>query len=112
MKNSAGAHRVLVTRGAERDLQSIDAHVRRDSEAAADRLLDRLQSLIESLSQFPDRGNFPKELIALGIRDFRQVVMKPYRVIYRVVDRDVAILLIADGRRDMQSLLARRLLES
>ena len=38
--------------------------------------------------------------------------MKPYRVIYRVVDRDVAILLIADGRRDMQSLLATRLLES
>jgi toxin ParE1/3/4 len=32
-------------------------------------------------------------------------------VIYRVLDRQVAVYLIADGRRDMQSLLARRLLE-
>nr|WP_293191521.1 hypothetical protein [Ottowia sp.] len=31
-------------------------------------------------------------------------------MIYRVVDGQVVIYLIADGRRDMQALLARRLL--
>jgi toxin ParE1/3/4 len=31
-------------------------------------------------------------------------------VIYRVADNRVIIYLIADGRRDMQSVLARRLL--
>jgi hypothetical protein len=35
---------------------------------------------------------------------------KPYRLIYRVVGQQVVIYLIADGRRDMQPLLARRLL--
>jgi toxin ParE1/3/4 len=44
------------------------------------------------------------------MRDFRQVFFKPYRVIYRIRDRSVFIYLIADGRRDMQPLLARRLL--
>jgi hypothetical protein len=35
---------------------------------------------------------------------------KPYRVIYRITGRQVVIGLIADGRRDMQSVLAKRLL--
>jgi toxin ParE1/3/4 len=49
-------------------------------------------------------------LIALGIKEYRQASFKPYRVIYRVVHSQVVIYLIADGRRDMQSVLARRLL--
>ena len=58
----------------------------------------------------PERGNYPRELLDLGIKDFRQVFFKPYRLIYRVMGRDVVVLVIADGRRDLQSLLARRLL--
>ncbi|MQM32201.1 MAG: plasmid stabilization protein, partial [Candidatus Accumulibacter phosphatis] len=50
------------------------------------------------------------ELVALGIRDYRQAAFKPYRVIYRVMGQKVFIYVIVDGRRDMQSLLARRLL--
>jgi len=47
---------------------------------------------------------------AVGNRSFREVHSKPYRIVYRVYDRAVAIMLIADGRRDMRALLARRLL--
>jgi len=46
----------------------------------------------------------------LGEQEYRQVLFKPYRLIYRVVGRRVVVYVIADGRRDMQSLLARRLL--
>jgi len=49
-------------------------------------------------------------LLALGIREYRQSLFKPYRVIYRVIGQRVYIYLIVDGRRDMQALLARRLL--
>jgi len=58
----------------------------------------------------PARGNYPKELVALGFREWRGVFFKPYRIIYRVIGKDVYVYLIADGRRDMQSLLAWRLL--
>ena len=47
---------------------------------------------------------------ALGIKDYRQTFFKPYRVIYRVDGQRVYVYVIVDGRRDMQSLLARRLL--
>jgi toxin ParE1/3/4 len=64
------------------------------------------------LERYPLRGNIPKELDTLGIREFRQVLMRPYRLIYRVMEDKVFIMIIADGRRDMQTLLERRLLGS
>jgi toxin ParE1/3/4 len=66
--------------------------------------------VVESPATFPESGSHPKELLALGIREYRQAAFKPYRVIYRTVGKRAFIFLIADGRRDMQSLLARRLL--
>ncbi len=102
---------VLLTEGAEQDLEAIYDYIAQyDSPANANRVLDRLMDVTESLANFPERGTYPKELVALGIRDYRQTSFKPYRVIYRVLERKVYIYLIADGRRDMQSLLAQRLL--
>jgi len=104
-------YEVLLTQGAEQDLESIYDYIAEfDCKANADRVLDRLLDIVESLSSFPERGAYPKELIALGIRDYRQTAFKPYRVIYRVIGQKVYIYVIADGRRDMQSLLSRRLL--
>ena len=46
----------------------------------------------------------------MGIREYRQTFFKPYRVIYRVIGLRVYIYVIAHGRQEVQSLLARRLL--
>jgi len=102
---------VLVTEDAGRDVAEIHDHIARfDSRAKADHLLDRLVEMTESLATSPERGSFPKELLALGIHEYRQVFFKPFRVIYRVAGHTVLIYLIADGRRDLHTLLARRLL--
>ena len=53
---------------------------------------------------------YPREFHALGIREYRETRFKPYRVIYRIMEKRVYIYVIADGRRDMQTLLERRLL--
>jgi toxin ParE1/3/4 len=65
---------------------------------------------VENLSRLPERGSYPKELVSLGIKEYRQTFFKPYRLIYRVADNKVIVFLIVDGRRDMQAVLARRLL--
>ncbi|GAA4403046.1 type II toxin-antitoxin system RelE/ParE family toxin [Quisquiliibacterium transsilvanicum] len=104
-------YEVLLTEGAERDLEALLDYISEfDSVANANRVLDRLMDVVEGLAQFPERGSHPRELVTLGIKDFRQTAFKPYRVIYRVLGRQVVIYLIVDGRRDMQSVLARRLL--
>ncbi len=111
MARRPARYEVLLTQGAEQDLESIHGHIAEfDSLTRADHVLDELMKVVQGLAQFPERGSYPKELIALGIKEYRQTAFKPYRVIYRAVDNQVVIYLIVEGRRDMQSVLARRLL--
>lgn len=111
MAGSPSTYEVLLTDAAERDLEAIYDYISEfDCVANADHVLDRLTKVVTGLAELPQRGSFPKELLNVGIREFRQALFKPYRVIYRVDARRVIVYLIADGRRDMQSLLTRRLL--
>ena len=104
---------VSLTEDAARDLEEIfDYIAEHDDPAKANYVLDRIEEAVESLATFPERGSHPKELLSLGIREYRQTFLKPYRVIYRIVRQRVYVYLIVDGRRDMQTLLARRLLET
>ena len=104
-------YQVLLTQGAEQDLEALYDYIAEfDCLASANSVLDRLSRVVSDLAHFPERGSYPKELLALGIKEYRQTSFKPYRVIYRVLDRQVLIYLIVDGRRDMQSLLSRRIL--
>ncbi len=111
MAGTPAKFEVLLTAGAEQDLEAIHDYISEfDCVANANYVLDQLVDLVEKLSRFPERGSYPKELVALGIKEYRQTSFKPYRVVYRVAESQVIIYLIADGRRDMQSVLARRLL--
>ncbi len=105
------AFRVQLTDDAARDLEEICDYIdRHDSPARADYVLDRIEEALQGLSAHPQRGRFLSELLDIGIREYREVFFKPYRIIYRVIGETVSVLVIADGRRDMQSLLQRRLL--
>jgi len=111
MVSKAKRYEVLLTQSVEQDLESIHDYIAEfDCVANANYVLDQLMEVVEGLAQFPERGSYPKELVALGIKEYRQTFFKPFRVIYRVAGNQVVIYLIVDGRRDMQSVLARRLL--
>ncbi len=102
---------VLLTDHAARDLDELYDYITlHDSPQRADYVLEQIEKAFSKLSKFPERGAYPKELLALGIREYRQIFFKPYRIIYRVIRRNVYVLLITDGRRDIQRLLQRRLL--
>ncbi len=111
MARKSAKFEVLLTEGAEQDLEAIHDYISEfDCVANANCVLDELIHAVESLSKPPERGSYPKELVCLGIKEYRQTFFKPYRVIYRVTGSQVIIYVIADGRRNMQSVLARRLL--
>jgi toxin ParE1/3/4 len=106
------AFAVLLTHHAAHDLEELYDYVaRHDASGKAEHVLGRLGKAFGSLSESPQRGAYPRELLAMGIREYREVFFKPYRIIYKVVGKNVYVLLIADGRRDLQTLLQRRLLE-
>ena len=104
-------YRVVLTRDAVRDLEELyDYLAAYESESKAEQVLARIEDQLHRLTESPERGTRPRELLTLGISEFRQVYFKPYRILYKLHGKKVYIVLIADGRRDMKSLLQRRLL--
>jgi toxin ParE1/3/4 len=102
---------VFLTYDAERDLYELYDYIAdHDSPRKADYVLEQIEKAFLKLPEVPERGAYPKELLELEIREYREIFFKPYRIIYRVIDKNVYVFLIADGRRDMQALLQRRLL--
>ncbi len=101
---------VRLTAAARRDLEEIHSWIsKHDSPESANYVLDCLSDAARSIATLPRRGTRPKELPAGIEEEYRQVFFKPYRVIYEVMKDQVVIHVIADGRRDLQSLLLRRL---
>ena len=105
--------RVQLADDAARDLEEICDYIdKHDSPLRGDYVLERIERAFQGLAEHPHRGSRPRELLDMGTREYREVFFKPYRIIYRVVGDTVYILVIADGRRGMQTLLQRRLLQA
>ena len=101
---------VLLTDNASEDLEELYSYIEsHDSPGKASYVLDQIEKALFKLSENPQRGSYPKELLDIGIREYREIFFKPYRIIYRVMEDNVYIVVIADGRRDMRTLLRRRL---
>ncbi|MDH5387672.1 MAG: type II toxin-antitoxin system RelE/ParE family toxin [Gammaproteobacteria bacterium] len=104
-------YQIKITSEAEKDIEDIYDYVaKKDTPQNAEYILDNLESLILSLSETPERGHYPPELSIQGIKEFREVIFKPYRAIYEISNNTVIVHLCVDGRRDMMSLLERRIL--
>lgn len=103
-------YRVLVAESARQDLREIaDYLIRRDSRAAARRQLSKLKKQIRGLATDPSGRRIVPELAERGLRTWREVIVSPWRIIYRVEGRAVYVVLVFDGRRDPAEILLRRL---
>lgn len=103
--------KVLLTADALSDLDEIHAYIAEHSgNARADQITEGIRAQMMKAADFPESGAYPPELLEWGIREFRQTRFKPYRAIYQADSRRLIVMLIADGRRDMKTLLQRRLL--
>lgn len=66
---------------------------------------ERLDTAIESVDELSSRGRIVPELRTRGITLYREIIVLPYRILYRVAPREVLIVAVVDHRRDLDSLL-------
>jgi toxin ParE1/3/4 len=105
-------YQVFLTNDAAYDIEGLYDYIEfNDAPEKADDVLDKIEATFLSLSENPERGAFPKELLVFGLREYREIYFKSYRIIYRIIDVNVYVMVVADGRRDMHTLLQRRLLQ-
>jgi toxin ParE1/3/4 len=104
--------RVVWAEAAVRDLEELAAFIATDSPVNAEHLLRRLWVNAESLRRNPNQGRLVPELLRFGMRTWRELVVRPYRLVYRVGSDAVVVLAVFDGRRDLEDVLLDRLVRS
>lgn len=75
----------------------------------AERVGRALLTRADSLERRPRRCRVVPQLEAIGVTDYRELIVRPYRMIFRIDGRVAGIVAVLDARRDLEELLVRRL---
>lgn len=94
----------------EKDLLSIIEYIARENPLQASKLFREIKKRAESLSAFPDRGRIVPELQDQGIMLYHELIIGPWRIMYRVSDNIVYVLSVLDSRQNVEDILLKRLI--
>ena len=102
-------HVINWTNAGIQDVLSIVEYVAQESPDTATALSKRIKTTVASLRRSPHRGRVVPELGALGRTDHREIILRPWRIIYRIRGKGIWSVAVLDGRRNVRELLAKRL---
>ncbi len=97
---------------AEDDLKSIIEYIADDSLSEAVRIFNNLKQKASSLYNFPERGRIVPELQDHGILQYRELIVPPWRILYRISEKNVYVLSVLDSRPNIEDILLNRLIRS
>jgi len=102
-------YEVIWATTAVNDLADIVAYLSNDSPADAPRILKKIREASSQLYHLPERGRIVAELQDQGILQYRELIVTPWRVMYRIVGTNVFVLSVLDSRRNVEDILLERL---
>ena len=85
-----------------KDLESIRDYIAQDSVRYADLVVARIVSSVERLRSFPESGRVVPEL---NRPEIREVIVRPYRVVYRIRPSAVEIATVFRASRLLPGLM-------
>jgi len=97
---------------AEKDLISIIEYIAQGSPPVAYEKFMEIKEKASHLYAFPDRGRVVPELQAQGIIQYRELIVAPWRIIYRISEDCVYVLSVLDARQNLEDILLTRLINS
>jgi len=105
-------HKVIWTNVAENDLRKIINFISIDNPQNALKVLKRIRQKASNLYTLSDRGRIVPELQEQGILHYRELIIPPWRLMYRIDERKVYVLSVIDSRRNVEDILLARLVRS
>ncbi len=111
--NDKAKFRVVILDSAEQDLKELRAYVIKNFSIKVWRsTFEKIKETMRNLQHFPQAGLIPDEILKLNLTHYRQVLSGMNRIVYEVRQDNIYVHVITDVRRDMNSLLIRRLLRA
>ena len=98
------------TKNAKDDLLDIVTRIKQESPNTAMEIYQKLKKRAQSSNFFPLKGRVLLELLDEGITYYRELIEKPWRIIYRVGDETVYLIAIIDSRQNVDELLLKKIL--
>jgi len=102
-------YEVIWSNIAEKDLIDIIEYISADSPSTALKSFKNIKQKASKLYSFPERGRVVPELRDQGIVQYRELIISPWRVIYRISEKSVYVLSVLDARQNIEDILLRRL---
>jgi len=102
---------VNVTKSAKKDIREIIKFIAQNNPMNSVNVLKRIEKRIKSLEKFPERGGYVPELLKYNIKDYRQLIESPWKIIYKINNDIVDVLIIIDSRRNTQDILIEKLMK-
>jgi toxin ParE1/3/4 len=93
---------------AQKDLKQIIEYIARESPGNALQILGESKQKTSDLYTLPDRGRVVPELKDQGIDIYREIIVPPWRIVYRIVDSTVFVVSVIDSRRNVEDILLQR----
>jgi toxin ParE1/3/4 len=106
----ARVYRVEFSRVAEGDLNDIALAIALDDLGQALKVVERIEARCASLARMPKRGRVVPELKTFGIDLYRESIVAPWRIMYRIFADSVLVVAVVDGRRNVEDILLARLI--
>ncbi|MBW1943177.1 MAG: type II toxin-antitoxin system RelE/ParE family toxin [Deltaproteobacteria bacterium] len=101
-------YKVVWANVAECDLKDIIEYISIDSPQNASKILKKIKQEASELYTLPERGRIVPELQDQGILQYREIVIPPWRLIYRITERKIFVLSLIDSRRNVEDILLKR----
>ena len=101
---------VFWTSAANRDLVEISEYLAKESIDSAEAFVNSIDERLTNLSEFPQLGGVIPELERHNVTRFRELVLAPWRIVYKEQQEKIFIVAVFDGRRNIEDILLRRLL--
>ena len=105
-------YQVVWSNIAENDLKSIIEYIADDSPSNAFKIFKNIKQKASMLFTFPERGRIVPELLDQGISQYREMIIPPWRTLYRISENRVYVLSVLDSRRNIEDILLKRLTNS
>jgi toxin ParE1/3/4 len=103
-------YEIIWTNVAENDLINIIEYISVDSPQNALKILEKIRQKASSLYTLPERGRIVPELQDQGIFQYRELVIPPWRLMYRIADRKIFVMSVIDSRQNVEDVLLNRLI--
>jgi len=104
-------YKVFWTKSAEKDLNEIIDYITANGDINnAYKIFIKIKEQTNLLKVNPELGRAVPEFEHFKNKKYKEIIIKPWRIIYKIEKKQVQVLLIIDGRRNIEDILFDRLI--